>query len=96
MAIFRPDIPPHIVALIRHLPPDIKRGVKQALRMLSRDPLAGIPLVRELEGLRKYGVRRFRIVYSIDGKRRQIRIYAIGHRKEVYEKLVEQIRGSKS
>ena len=51
MAAYRPDIPPHIVEVIRHLPPDVKRSVKQALRSLSADPLVGTPLKRELLGL---------------------------------------------
>ena len=45
MAVYRPDIPPHVAQLIRHLPPELKRGVKQ--------------LLRELTGLWKYKVRRF-------------------------------------
>lgn len=51
MAAFRPDIPPHIAEVIRHLPPDVKRSVKQALRALRLDPFSGEPLLRELERL---------------------------------------------
>jgi len=50
------------------------------------------PLLRELAGLWKYKVRRFRIVYEIDGKKRTIKIFAIGHRRVVYEELAEQFR----
>jgi len=25
---YRPDIPPHVAEVIRHLPPDVKRGIK--------------------------------------------------------------------
>ncbi len=95
MAVFRPDIPPHVADVIRHLPPDIKRSVKQAIRSLSRDPLSGEPLLRELEGLRKYRVRRFRIVYAVEHQRRMIRIFAVGHRREIYEDLADQIRRSR-
>jgi hypothetical protein len=35
MTAFRPDIPPHVAEIIRHLPPDVKRGIRQALRALS-------------------------------------------------------------
>jgi mRNA interferase RelE/StbE len=95
MAEFRPDIPPHVAEVIRHLPPDLKRSVKQALRSLSSDPFSGVPLLRELEGLQKYSVRRFRIVYAIDREQRVIRILAVGHRREVYEELVAQMRRSR-
>ena len=52
----------------------------------------GEPLLRELAGLWKYKVRRFRMVYEVDRKKRLIRIFAIGHRREVYEELAEQLR----
>ena len=95
MAVFRPDIPPHVAEVIRHLAPDLKRSIKQVLRALSSDPFSGEPLLRELEGLRKYRVRRFRIVYKIDHEQRIIRIFALGHRREVYEEVAEQIRRSR-
>jgi mRNA interferase RelE/StbE len=53
---------------------------------------SGETLLRELDGLWKYQVRRFRIVYEIDRKKRLIKIFAIGHRREVYEELAEQLR----
>jgi len=62
VAVFRPDIPPHVAAVIRHLPPDLKRSIKAAIRALSHAPESGTPLVRELERFWKYRVRRFRIV----------------------------------
>ena len=92
MAAYRPDIPPHVAEIIRHLPPDVKRSVKQALRSLSADPSLGAPLLRELSGLWRFKVRRFRIVYELDRKTRVIRIFAIGHRREVYEELADRLR----
>ena len=92
MAAYRPDIPPHIAEIIRHLPPDIKRSINQALRSLSADPFSCAPLMRELSGLRRFKVRRFRIIYELDRKARTIRIFAIGHRREVYEELADRLR----
>jgi len=92
MAVYRPDIPPHIADIIRHLPPELKRGVKQALRTLSSDPFAGTPLIGELAGLWRIKVRRFRVVYELDRKARVVRIFAIGHRREVYEQIADQLR----
>ena len=93
MAAFRPDIPPHVGEVIRHLPPEVKRSVKAALRALSRDPSLGEPLLGDLEGLWKYRVRRFRIVYSVDRRRRVIGIFAVGHRREIYEAVAALIHG---
>jgi mRNA interferase RelE/StbE len=84
---FRPDIPLHVAEVIRSLHPDLKRSVKAAIRGIATDPECGAPLLRELGGLWKYRVRRFRIVYAIDRKRRVIRLMAVGHRRHVYEEL---------
>jgi mRNA interferase RelE/StbE len=91
VAIYRPDIPPHVAKVIRHLPPELKRGIKQALRSLSADPFAGTPLIGELTGLWRVKVRRFRIVYELDRKARMIRVLAIGHRREVYEDVADRL-----
>jgi mRNA interferase RelE/StbE len=86
---FRADIPPHISDVIRHLSPDLKHSIKAAVRALCVNPSEGAPLVKELEGLWKYRVSRFRIVYAIDRRRKVIRIMAVGHRRSVYEKVAE-------
>ena len=85
-------VSPCVVEIIRGLPLDVKRSVKQAIRSLSADPFSGAPLMGELSGLWKFKVRRFRIVYELDRKTRIIRIYAIGHRREVYEELADRLR----
>jgi len=48
--------------------------------------------MRELDGLWKYRVRRFRIVYAIDRKARAIRLIAVGHRQCIYEDLTAKLR----
>jgi mRNA interferase RelE/StbE len=89
---FRPDIPPHVSETIRHLSPDLKCSIKAAVRALCENPNEGAPLVKELKGLWKYRVRRFRIVYAIDQRRKVLRVMAIGHRRSVYEELSEDLR----
>ncbi len=85
-------IPPHVAEIIRHLPPDLKRAIKGALQALRRDPALGEPLLRELEGLWKYRVRRFRIVYSVDRGKRVLRVFAVGHRPTIYETVAALVR----
>ncbi|MEQ1563662.1 MAG: type II toxin-antitoxin system RelE/ParE family toxin [Nitrospiraceae bacterium] len=89
---FRPDIPPHVAEVIRSLHPDLKRSIKAAVRALATDPECGEPLKRELSGLWKYRVRRFRIVYAIDRKTQVIRLLAVGHRQSIYEDLSTKLR----
>jgi mRNA interferase RelE/StbE len=88
---FRPDIPPHVAEVIRALHPDLKRSIKAAVRGIATDPECGEPLLRELDGLWKYRVRRFWVVYAIDRKRRMIRLVAVGHRRHVYEELTVRL-----
>lgn len=88
MAAYRPDIPPAVAEAIRALPPEVKRGVKAAIRALATDPAIGGRLQGDLAGLMKYRVRRYRIVYEIVRPGRILRIVAVGHRRTVYDLLV--------
>ena len=92
MTPFRPDIPPHVAEVIRTLHPDLKQLIKLAIRAIAANPECGEPLQRELDGLRKYRVRRFRIVYAVEQKRRVIRLMAVGHRRYAYEELTDRLR----
>ncbi len=85
-------MPPHVAEVIRSLHPDLKQLIKSAIRAIVANPECGEPLKREPDGLRKYRVRRFRIVYTVDQKRRIIRLMAVGHRRSVYEELTERFR----
>lgn len=89
---YKLDIPPHVADRIRSLPPDIKKSVKEALRGISEDPHLGVPLLRELEGLWKYRVRRYRIVYQPQRLLKKIKIFAVGHRETIYEEVLENNR----
>ena len=92
MVRYRPAIPPQVDEVIRHLPPTLKRSVRSAIRALALNPGAGRPLHAELEGLLKFRVRRYRIVYRILERTREIRIVAVGERRTIYEELAHQAR----
>ncbi|HSF18058.1 MAG TPA: type II toxin-antitoxin system RelE/ParE family toxin [Vicinamibacteria bacterium] len=92
MTLYRLEIPPEVADIVRHLAPELKRSVKEALRGLSRNPTAGEPLRRELKGLWKYRVRRYRVVYAIEPRRRVVRILAVGPRVEIYENAAASLR----
>ena len=89
---FQPVIPPHVAEVIRPLHPDLKRSIKSAIRAIASDPESGEPLLRELDGLWKFRVRRFRIVYAIDRKTCTIRLMAVGHRRHIYEEVAAQVQ----
>jgi mRNA interferase RelE/StbE len=92
VAAYRPVIAPAAAERIRHLPPELKRAVREAIRALSGDPALGEPLERELSKYRKFRVRRYRLVYRIDRAARTFTVVAVGHRRSVYEELAERIR----
>jgi mRNA interferase RelE/StbE len=46
----------------------------------------------ELEGLWKFRVRRYRLVYAVDRRQRVIRIFAVGHRRGIYEEVSRRLR----
>jgi len=89
---FQLVIPPHVAEIVRSLHPDLKRSITSAVRAILSNPECGEPLRRELDGLRKFRVRRFRIVYTIDRKTCTVRLMAIGHRQSIYEELAAQLR----
>ena len=85
MITYRVSIPPHVAEMMVHLPPAVKQDAKQAFRILSRHPHAGDPLGQELEGLWKFRIRSFRIVYRIVTDQRMIQIIAVDPRPTVYD-----------
>jgi mRNA interferase RelE/StbE len=89
---YRAALPPRVADRIRQLPPQVKRAVRAAIQKLAADPQAGEPLHRELEGLRKYRVRRYRIVYRVLGASRTVLILAVGERRSIYEEVAELLR----
>lgn len=61
------------------------------MRLLEQDPLAGKALERELTGFRSYPIAPYRIVYRIEPPGRTVRILWVGHRKDLYEILVQKL-----
>lgn len=92
MSAYRLLILPLASDRIRNLAPDLKRGIRQAIRAIAQDPSKGEPLRQELSDYLKYKVRRFRIVYQVDRRTRLITIMAVGHRRAIYEELAATVR----
>ncbi len=79
---YHPDVPVRDLARInKNIQERIRKAIEQRLLV---DPIRyGEPLRRSLKGYRKLRVGDYRIIYEICGP--EIRIYAIGHRKDIYE-----------
>ncbi len=75
--------------LVRHLPPELKRKVKEVLKSIAADPHRAKELRDELTGLRSYRVARARLIYRIEGSR--IEIVAFGPRADIYERAAAEL-----
>lgn len=80
--LYHPDVSRlDIPAINQNIQQRIRKAIEQRLLV---DPVRyGEPLRRSLKGYRKLRVGDYRVIYEIVGT--EIRIYAIGHRKEIYE-----------
>ena len=76
-------VPDEVAELVRRLHPQLKAGIKTALRDILDHPACGKALKDELDGLRSYRFKRFRIIYRIAPG--GIDIVAIGPRRYIYE-----------
>ena len=80
--------PTTVRELIRHLHPELKKKVREALDDVLADPACGKPLHRELEGYWSLRLGRIRIIYRPD--RAGSEIVAIGPRKTIYQEMAGQ------
>ena len=78
--------------LIRKLHPQLKPIVKSKIEKIKEYPYLGKYLENELSGYLSLRAKRYRIIYKIDDNKNTIQIHYVGHRKDVYELLGEQVR----
>ena len=76
---------------LRFLPPEIKRGIKQVLEDLSKDPYCGRPLQRELTGFWSLRFKGFRIIYRLMEAGGKILIHTIDRRERIYQDFSRRI-----
>ncbi len=69
----------------RKFSPKIKKAAQAALKELAESPNLGKELQEELSGFRSYRFMRYRIIYKVDVSKKIIIIWAMGHRRDIYE-----------
>ncbi|MFC1840286.1 type II toxin-antitoxin system RelE/ParE family toxin [Thermodesulfobacteriota bacterium] len=84
-------IPEYLVKDIRSLHPDIKKKVRNALKINEEDPYSGKVLKDELEGLRSFRIKKLRIIYQIE-EEKEIKIVALGPRAYIYEETYRLLK----
>ena len=87
-------VPDEIVSLIRGMHPVLKKRIKLAFNEILKDPYCGKALKEELDGLRSFRIKRFRIIYKVSSKK-EISIIALGPRKYIYEETFRIIKKNK-
>ena len=84
-------IPDDIASLVRGLHPLIKSQIRSALQTLLENPHYGKSLKEDLQGLRSYRVKKYRIIYRVARKEKELEIIAIGPRRNIYEETFKII-----
>ena len=84
-------VPDDIASLIRGLHPLIKSQIKLALQTLLNDPHCSKSLKEDLQGLRSYRVKKYRIIYRVAHKEKELEIISIGPRRNIYEETFKII-----
>ena len=80
------------VRQIRKLDPQVQRRVRAAIETLAEEPTRGKPLQLTLQGLRSLRTGDYRIVYRAVADRLEILVVAVGHRREVYDRLRDRLK----
>jgi len=78
--------------MIRRLDPQIRDQVRGAIDRLQEDPTRGKPLQLTLQGLRSWRTGDWRIVYRVNREGVEILVVAVGHRREVYDRLHDRLK----
>lgn len=71
--------------MFARLHPDTRKQIRAALRTLYETPYRGKHLQGELAHLRSLKMKRYRAVYHVNDAHQTIIVYAIGHRRDIYE-----------
>jgi mRNA interferase RelE/StbE len=77
---------------IRKLHPHLKSLIRSKIEKIREDPYIGKSLERELSGYLSFRTKRYRIIYRVLEGEKVIQIHHVGHRRDIYELLAEQIR----
>ncbi len=84
---YRIRFTPEAVQCISRLHPEHKKIIRNALDQLRQEPYAGDDLQEELAEFKSLKPKRFRIIYTVDHDNRLVRVYYVGHRKDVYDQF---------
>ena len=79
----------NIAGRIRFLINRMRKNIKSGLKGLAENPYIGKPLKNELAPFRSLKLKRFRVIYRTDDDNTRVVVVAIGHRKDIYEVILQ-------
>jgi mRNA interferase RelE/StbE len=88
---YQVKITPFAISAAKKFSPEVKKAAKAAMKELAHNPYLGKELQAELSGFWSYKFLRYRIVFKINTTKRVIVIWAIGHRRDIYETLGDHL-----
>ena len=78
-----------VVKDLKSLPKKFREKALEVIeKVLAADPRQGRPLAGAYQGLWKYRIGDYRIIYSVEDPRLVIFVLRIRHRKDVYRGIV--------
>ena len=81
---------------ISTLAPQIKIGIREILEVIRQNPYCGKALQRDLAEFRSAPFKRYRIIYKVICKKKQIFIYLVEHREDIYENAARLLKETKN
>ena len=88
---YRVKLTPAASRMFNSLHPTIKKQLKSTLRGLYENPYLGKDLRDELINFRSLKIKRYRAIYQIDNQNKEAIVYAVGHRRDIYEIVTELV-----
>ena len=67
------------------MPKDVKERVLEALEKVTQTPYVGTKLRGRLEGLWRWRIGKYRVIYLIDEKKKEVVFLDVGLRKAIYD-----------
>ena len=71
---------------VKRLNRGVKERVKKSIKEILKNPYSGIPLTHSLKGFWRKRIGKYRIIYKINEKDKEVFFIDFGLRKKIYEK----------
>ncbi|MEA3348633.1 MAG: type II toxin-antitoxin system RelE/ParE family toxin [Pseudomonadota bacterium] len=86
---YRVKLTPTAEKMFSRLHPTVKKQLKSILKELCESPFLGKELRDELINFRSLKMKRYRAIYQIDEQHKEIIVFALGHRRDIYEVITK-------